>query len=325
MIIQILHNNRRNIESRIKVFLSLFLILYSVFIYSQDSIPDSVGVNEKNNIEFQELFFRALSQKAIFNYKKAIECLETCNQLMPNNKSVLFELSKNYLKLGRNIEALEYIQLALNKDSNNLWLLEHKVTILRGIANFNEAIETQEKIAKNHPKKKQFLVFLHLQNRDIIAAKKVLFELKAAKLLNSRLRRIQEKLNNTKPKIKNQKENVVNTNLRSVFEKEKTFNSLKLLLKKLTVNNNDDLLKYSEQGLALFPAQPFVYLMNGKALNNNNQYKKALQSLQNGIDFVIDNNQIEAEFYLEMAKAYKKLNDTKKARSFKNKAAKILK
>ncbi len=325
MIIQISHNNKRSQESRIKVFLSLFLVLYSLFTYSQDSISASVDVNENDNIKFQELFFKALSQKAVFNYKKAVEYLESSDQLMPNNKSVLFELSKNYLKLGRSIEALEYIQLALNKDANNLWLLEHKVTILRGIANFDEAIITQEKIAENHPKKKQSLVFLHLQNRDIVGAKKVLAELKEAKLLNSRLRRIQEKLNNTKPKTKKPKKNVVNTDLRSVFEKEKTYSSLKLLLKELTVNNDDDLLKYSEQGLDLFPAQPFVYLMNGKALNNNNQYKKALQSLQNGIDFVIDNNEIEAKFYLEMAEAYKGLNNTKKARSFKNKAAKILK
>jgi tetratricopeptide (TPR) repeat protein len=301
------------------------LILYSLFTYSQDSIPAAVGVNENDNIKFQELFFKALSQKAVFNYKKAVEYLENCNQLMPNNKSVLFELSKNYLKLGRSIEALEYIQLALDKETNNLWLLEHKVSILKGIANFDEAITTQEKIAENHPKKKQSLVFLHLQNRDIVGAKKVLAELKEAKLLNSRLRRIQEKLNNTQSETKKPKKNVVNTDLRSVFEKEKTYSSLKLLLKELTVNNDDDLLKYSEQGLALFPAQPFVYLMNGKALNNKSQYKKALQSLQNGIDFVIDNNEIEAKFYLEMAEAYKKLNDTKKAESFKNKAAKILK
>ncbi len=325
MIIQILHNKKRNQESGIKVFLSFFLILYSVFIYSQDSIPASVDLLEKNNIEFQDNFFKALSQKALFNYKKAIEYLENCNQLLPNNKSVLFELSKNYLKLARSIESLEYIQLALSKEPENLWMLEHKVTILRGIARFDEAIITQEKIVKNHPKKKQSLVFLHLQNRDIVAAKKVLSELKEAKLLNSRLRRIRERLTNRQPKVKKLKKKVINTDLHTVFEKEKSFNSLKLLLEKLTVNNHDDLLKYSEQGLALFPAQPFVYLMHGKALNNNNKYKKALQSLQNGIDFVIDNNEIEAKIFLEMAKAYEGLNDAKKAKLFKNKAIKILK
>ena len=131
--------------------------------------------------------------------------------------------------------------------------------------------------------------------------------------------------NQTINKVKKTPKNIVNADLRVIFEKEKTFANLKPLLNKLHINTHTDLLKYSEQGLTLFPAQPFIYLMNGKALNNNHQYKKALQSLQNGIDFVIDNTKIEAQFYFEMAKAYQKLNDTKKASFFKNKAEKTLK
>ncbi len=304
---------------------SFAFYLMSFTLFSQDSIPTSINPLEKNNIKFQESFFKALSQKAIYNYQKAIEYLEECNELVPNNKAVLFELSKNYAKLNRNTEAIEYVELALNKESENLWLLEHKVTLLKRTAFFEEAIKVQEKIAVKHPKKKQFLVFLHLQNRDLASAKKVLLELQEAKLLNSRLRRIQDKLNNKQPKIKHKKDKIANTDVRLSFEKNKTFNNLKALLDKLSIDNHTDFLKYSEQGLALFPAQPFVYLMNGKALNKNNQFKKAIESLQNGIDFVIDNNEIEAQFYLEIAKAYEGLNDIKKSNSFKNKAAKILK
>lgn len=304
---------------------SFAFYLMSFTLFSQDSIPASVNLLEKNNVKFQESFFKALSQKAIYNYQKAIEFLEECNELVPSNKAVLFELSKNYAKLNRNTEAIEYVELALNKDSENLWLLEHKVTLLKRTAFFEEAIKVQEKIAVKHPKKKQFLVFLHLQNRDLASAKKVLLELQEAKLLNSRLRRIQDKLNNKQPKIKHKKFKIANTDVRLSFEKDKTFNNLKALLKQLETNNHTDFLKYTEQGLALFPAQPFVYLMNGRALNKKNQFKKAIESLQNGIDFVIDNNEIEAQFYLEISKAYKGLNDIKKSNTFKNKAAKILK
>lgn len=328
MIIQNLHKKKKHRVKEAKrfFFLSLFFVLSSFFsLKAQDSIPTPEDVSEKDNIEFQENFFKALSNKAIFNYQKAIQFLEKCNELEPNNKSVLFELSKNYLKLGRNIEALEYIKLALKKDSENIWLLEHQVYILRKIAAFDEAILVQEKIAEKYPKKKQLLVFLHLQNRDVSAAKRVLLELKKARLLNSRLVAIQEKLDYNQPNKNKEKNKIVSTDLRVNFEKEKSFNNLKLLLDKLSLNNHNDLLKYSEQGLALFPAQPIVYFMNGKALNNKSQYKKAIQSLQNGIDFVIDNNEIEAKFYLEIARAYQGLNDAKKVKSYKSKAAKILK
>ncbi|WP_299119307.1 tetratricopeptide repeat protein [uncultured Tenacibaculum sp.] len=331
MIIQNLHKkNRRKIkEARRHFFLSLFFFLfYFLSLKAQDSIPPSEDVSESDNIQFQENFFKALSNKAIFNYQKAIENLEKCNELEPNNKAVLFELSKNYVKLGRNNEALEYIKSALEVDNENIWLLEHKVYILRKIAAFDEAIEVQEKIADKYPKKKRLLVFLHLQNRDIPSAKEVLSELKKSKLLNARLRLIQEKLEETKspkPTEKKEQNTIANTDLRANFEKEKSFNNLKLLLNKLSSDNDNDLLKYSEQGLALFPAQPFVYFMNGKALNNKSQFKKAIQSLQNGIDFVIDNNEIEAKFYLEIARAYEGLNNPEKVKTYKNKAAKVLK
>lgn len=329
MIIQNLHNIYRNKkqEVRDKTFLSLFLLFFPLLsVIAQDSIPLSVGITDKNNTNFQENFFKALSYKAILNHQKAIEHLEKCNELAPKNKAVLFELSKNYSKLNRNTEALEFITSALNIDAENLWLLEHKVSVLKRLAFFDEAIIVQQKIAKNHPKKKQQLVFLHLQNGDATAAKEVLAELKEAKLLNNRLRRIEERLYKKRlQKVDKPKKEIANTNLRAAFEKEKSFTSLKLLLTELSVNNSTNLLKYTEQGLSLFPAQPYVYLLNGLALNNKKDYEKALQSLQNGIDFVIDNTQIEARFYLEMARAYQGLNDIKKANSFKNKAAKISK
>lgn len=332
MIIQSSHKisikKRREKREKIifsKVILSFFFLLFSFFLNAQDSIPASVNTAEKNNIEFQQHFFKALSDKAIFNYQKAIQSLEKCNRILPNNKAVLFELSKNYEKLGRNPEALIYIDLALELETNNVWILEHKVFILRKLANFEDAIIAQQKIAATYPKKKQLLVFLHLQNKDVSSARRVLAELKEAKLLNSRLRSIERKINARKTTEEQPTKITENLNPKSLFEKEKSYKNLKALLDKLATDNDADLLKYSEQGLSLFPAQPFVYLMNGKAFNNNKDYKKALETLQNGIDFVIDNNEIEAKFYLEMSKAYQGLNNVKKANSYKNKAEKILK
>ena len=332
MIIQNLHKNsiEKRSEKREKNFfskaiLSFFFLFFSFFLNAQDSIPSSVDIAEKNNIEFQQYFFSALSDKATFNYQKAIESLEKCNRILPNNKAVLFELSKNYEKLGRNPEALTYIDFALEIEPANVWMLEHKVFILRKLANFEDAIIAQQKIAATYPKKKQLLVFLHLQNNDVNSAKKVLAELKDAKLLTARLRSIEKKINTRKTTETPPKKLTENLDAKSLFEKEKSYNNLKILLDKLATNNDTDLLKYSELGLTLFPAQPFVYLMNGKAFNNNKEYKKALETLQNGIDFVIDNNEIEAKFYLEMSKAYQGLNNVKKANSYKNRAEKILK
>ena len=72
------------------------------------------------------------------------------------------------------------------------------------------------------------------------------------------------------------------------------------------------LLSYSNKGLELFPAQAFVYLMNAKALNSQRKYNEAIDKLQNGIDFVIDDTSLEADFYNELAVGYDGLGKKKR-------------
>lgn len=298
----------------------VFSFIFSFFsfpINAQDTIVSQESIIEKTNLTFQEYFFNALTEKSIRNYKKAIENLEQCNQLIPNNKTILFELSKNYLKLNKVIEAIEYGKEALNLDSENLWIAEHLVTAYKKNYNFEDAIKLQEKIAIKYPKKKKALVYFHLQNRDKQSAKKILQELAKSKMLNLQLRKIRANLTkNDRNTQKNTTKNNTNKDLKIIFEKEKSYSSLKNLLLDLDTKNDENLLKYSEQGLVLFPAQPLVYLMNGKSLNNKKKYKKAVISLQNGIDFVIDNEQLEKQFYTEIARAYKGLGNIKKANTY---------
>ena len=82
------------------------------------------------------------------------------------------------------------------------------------------------------------------------------------------------------------------------------------------------LLKYSEEGILIFPAQPFVYFIKGKALNYQKKYKEALTTLENGIDFVIE-DKMEVGFYREMAKSYKGLGNLKEEKKVLEKLNKL--
>ena len=62
--------------------------------------------------------------------------------------------------------------------------------------------------------------------------------------------------------------------------------------------------------------------MKGKALNAQEKYEKALLTLQNGVDFVID-DQMEVNFYNEMATTYKGLGRLKEAKKYLEKLEKI--
>ena len=299
---------------------SLLFFLISLKSYTQDSLSVAIDFTEEKELKFQQFFFTALSQKSIGNYQKAIENLESCNQIEPNNKSVFFEFSKNYLYLNNTLLAKEYINRAIIQDSKNIWMQKHLVKVFEKENNFFEAIKIQQKIIVLNPKENKNLVLLYLKNRDYKKALSFMKTLEEDNLLSSDLKKIKERLEKTNysetQKVK------VSKDIYKRFETEKTYTLLKQILL-ATKDNSVLLLKYSKEGIALFPAQPFVYLINGSTLNVNREFKKALEILQNGIDFVIE-DAMEALFYKEMALAYKGLNNKVEERRYMEKFRKLV-
>ena len=298
-----------------------FFLLFSINTFSQDSIPFAKDLTEEKELKFQQFFFKALSEKSIENYQKAIQNLETCNQILPNDVSVFFEFSKNYLLLNNTLEAKEYITRALEKDIENIWMLKHLVAIYKKDRNFAEAIKTQQEVIKQNPKEKESLVRLHLQNRDYKSAMDLMNFLEKEKGLSRSLKRLKESLEKRKPTllVEDKKDDIVS--LINQFKSDKSYTILAQILEK-SQNNSEQLLKYSEEGITLFPAQPYVYLMNGKALNNQKNYKEALSILESGIDFVIEDI-MEANFYAEMANSYKGLGKLKEEKKYREKYKKL--
>ncbi|QOD59660.1 hypothetical protein H9I45_09855 [Polaribacter haliotis] len=303
------------------VLFSLLFILFSTKTYSQDSIPAAKDLTEEKELLFQQSFFIALSQKSIGNYQKAIENLENCNQILPNNLTVFFEFSKNYLRLNNILLAKEYINRALDQEPDNIWMLKQLVKIQVRERNFPEAIKTQQKIIAKYPREREYLVRLYLQNRDSKSAVSLLNILEKEEVLSANLKRLKASLNKRKEEPKAQKLNTNIQDLVSSFKTDKSYKILEEILNK-SKDNPERLLKFSEEGIALFPAQPFVYLVNGKALNIKKEYKKAVETLQNGIDFVIEDD-MEADFYKELSTSYKGLGNKKDERKFLEKYKKL--
>ena len=303
------------------LFLLFTFLLFPISTFSQDSIPLAKDLTEEKELKFQQFFFKALSEKSIGNYQKAIQNLETCNQILPNNVAVFFEFSKNYLLLNNTLEAKEYSTRALEKDPENIWMLKHLVAIYKKDKNFVEAIKIQQRVIQQNPKEKENLVRLHLQNRDYKSAMGLMNSLEKEKGLSRSLKRLKESLEKRKKTlfVEDKKDDI--TSLINQFKSDKSYKILVQILEK-SQNNSEQLLKYSEEGIALFPAQPYVYLMNGKALNYQKNYKEALTILESGIDFVFE-DAMEANFYTEMAIAYKGLGNLKEEKKYREKYKKL--
>ncbi|MBC7525238.1 MAG: cytochrome C biosynthesis protein, partial [Flavobacterium sp.] len=75
-------------------YISIFVLLFnSPSLFAQ--IPkDTLALAEN---KFEDSFYESLKQKGIENYDKAIESLEKCKDLQPQNAIIYYELGKNYL------------------------------------------------------------------------------------------------------------------------------------------------------------------------------------------------------------------------------------
>ncbi|WP_343330971.1 hypothetical protein [Polaribacter staleyi] len=302
---------------------SLFFMLCSFNFYAQDSIPIAKDLTEEKGLNFQQFFFKALSEKSIGNYQKAIENLESCNQILTDNEAVYFEFSKNYLLLNKTLLAKEYIKRALEEVPNNSWMLKHLVKIYVKDRNYSDAISVQQKLVVLNLKERSYLLQLYLQQKEYKKAILLMDEMERDNALSSSFKKIKNNLENKESKTVVEKTVKPEASLEDQFKEEKSYAVLKQIL--ITSKENSEvLLKYSNEGVSLFPAQPFVYLMKGKALNYQKKYKKALLSLQNGIDFVIE-DAMESNFYKEMAISYKGLGDFNKEKKFIEKSKKIKK
>lgn len=93
------------------------------------------------------------------------------------------------------------------------------------------------------------------------------------------------------------------------------------LLLQIDLNQEEKAIIKSEQALELFPAQPILYLINGVAHNKMKQAKKAITSLETGLDYVIEDPKMEADFYTQLSLAYKLNNNNSKSQAFAKKAA----
>ena len=54
-----------------------------------------------------------------------------------------------------------------------------------------------------------------------------------------------------------------------------------------------------------------------------NAPNKAIESLEMGIDFLLDDPKMERDFFLQLSRSFQLKGDTQKAKEYKNQAAKI--
>lgn len=95
------------------------------------------------------------------------------------------------------------------------------------------------------------------------------------------------------------------------------------LLLQVKLKEYEEAVKLAEEALAIYPTQAVLYLYKGMAENGLDNYPAAEDSLLNGIDFVLEDPELENSFYKELVIAYKGLGNAAKAKDYQEKLNKL--
>ena len=79
----------------------------------------------------------------------------------------------------------------------------------------------------------------------------------------------------------------------------------------------------SVNALENYPSQPLLYLINGVALNNLKKGNEAIEVLEMGLDYIIEDSKMESDFYKQLSIAHNLLNNTGSAKTFSDKAKQL--
>ena len=162
-------------------------------------------------------------------------------------------------------------------------MLRHLKEIKTKQNDYLGAIKVQNTINSLKPEEEADLVILYIKSGEIDNAIKLLKKLDDLNKLPEGLEALKESLlqDGSGPMLKISEPIIESSPMRQVdrlkeaYALNRDYNTLVTLLEEQWKTKQYlDLLKDSEEGLSLFPAQPILYLMNARALNSLRKHPK---------------------------------------------------
>jgi tetratricopeptide (TPR) repeat protein len=254
-----------------------------------EKLEERIDGNKKNEKDYLNLIFLYSEQD---NPEKAYETAQELLKQYPNSKLVHLALYKFYLDEGKTQEALNSMDIVFETDDIDLTSKYRVLGDFIQFVNKNPQYEDKlENIVSQFSEENSGLVFEKLGDYYI---------------------------------EKERKEEALKFYEKGIVLDTDNFSLLKnTLLLQIDFKKFNEAKILSAKGLEIFPAQPLLYLLNGVANIGLQKPDAAIESLELGVDFVIDNPKMEKDFYIQLRDAYQQKGDTKKAANFDKKATAI--
>ncbi len=253
-----------------------------------ENLEQKIDNNPKNEKEYLNLIFLYSDQG---NKEKAFEAAKNLLKSNPKSQLVHLALYKFYLDDGNASEAIKSMKIVF--------------------ASAEVDKETKYKVLGD------FIQFVN-ENPE--------YETELAEIVNQfsvENSRVYEKLGDYYA-AKNRKEDALKAYEKGIAQDPDNYNLLKnTILFQIEFKKYEAAAKLSGEGLEIFPAQALLYLLNGVANNGLNKSDTAVESLEIGLDFLLDDPKMEHDFYEQLSFAYAAKGDAKKAKMYSEKATAI--
>ncbi|HLT49916.1 tetratricopeptide repeat protein [Aequorivita nionensis] len=250
-----------------------------------ENLEQKIDNNPKNEKEYLNLIFLYSDQG---NKEKAFETAKNLLKSNPKSQLVHLALYKFYLDEGNASEAIKSMKIVFASEEVDK---ETKYKVLGDFIQFvNENPEYETELA-------EIVNQFSVENG-----------------------RVYEKLGDYYA-AKNRKEDALKAYEKGIIQDPDNYNLLKnTLLFQLEFKKYEAAAKLSAEGLEIFPAQALLYLLNGVANNGLEKSDAAIESLETGLDFILDDPKMERDFYEQLSFAYTTKGDTQKAKMYSEKA-----
>lgn len=244
--------------------------------------------------------------QSISKSEEALAELEKAESTFPRDESILGAYVDYYYRIGDVSKATEYVEklIAVNPENGQAQL--SYAEILLGNGKKKEALEALESVFKDKKIDENTKVEIVLMIKERYAS------WKAAQLTLSKL------LVETYPE--NSRANSLYAD--EFIEKDDYLNALPFYKKSLKIDPSefavwnqvvlieyqlkrfDDLYNDTKACLELYPTNISIYLLNGIACNELGKYEEAIEILETGLVYVVEQNPVADEIYGELGMAY---------------------
>jgi tetratricopeptide (TPR) repeat protein len=254
-----------------------------------ENLEQKIDNNPKNEKEYLNLIFLYSEQG---NKEKAFEAAKNLLKNNPKSELVHLALYKFYLDEGNASEAIKSMKIVFASEEVDK--------------------ETQYKVLGD------FIQFVN-ENPE--------YETDLAEIVNQfsiENGRVYEKLGDYYA-AKNKKEDALNAYEKGIVQDPDNYNLLKnTLLFQIDFKKYEAAAKLSSEGLEIFPAQALLYLLNGVANNGLQKSEAAIESLEIGLDFILEDPKMERDFYEQLSLAHRTKGNAQKAKMYADKATAII-